>query len=96
MQILFVMVRKVIGINRYIVGCKFVYPYSLVSNFMELIDTQWDVNVSEFKKVNITGKELIDTQWDVNKGTLEREAGIKTELIDTQWDVNYTTQFAFS
>ena len=25
-----------VGINRYIVGCKFVYPYSLVSNFMRI------------------------------------------------------------
>ena len=33
---------------------------------MELIDTQWDVNVIEYNKGFLNAKELIDTQWDVN------------------------------
>ena len=33
----------------------------------ELIDTQWDVNLSKWTKANIFDTELIDTQWDVNQ-----------------------------
>ena len=35
---------------------------------VELIDTQWDVNNSEYENDYISLGELIDTQWDVNKG----------------------------
>ena len=44
---------------------------------MELIDTQWDVNV-EVQAVVMTGNpELIDTQWDVKYDNY----GIGTEIV---------------
>ena len=33
---------------------------------MELIDTQWDVNMQNIIGISILDAELIDTQWDVN------------------------------
>ena len=46
---------------------------------MELIDTQWDVNVIEYNKGFLNAKELIDTQWDVNalKPVQEGNAGFR-------------------
>ena len=56
---------------------------------MELIDTQWDVNVIEYNKGFLNAKELIDTQWDVNYTIKAIKTALIKELIDTQWDVNY-------
>ena len=34
---------------------------------VELIDTQWDVNLPADDYMKGGGQELIDTQWDVNQ-----------------------------
>ena len=63
----------------------FQYP---AARSLELIDTQWDVNIENYDRYEDISTELIDTQWDVNevKAVLEKCGLI--ELIDTQWDVN--------
>ena len=55
-----------VGINRYIVGCKFIPVRQDHCYCFELIDTQWDVNSLAVDYEIVTGAELIDTQWDVN------------------------------
>ena len=55
---------------------------------IELIDTQWDVNMDKEGTLIIFDEELIDTQWDVNTEEYFWCDGEMFELIDTQWDVN--------
>ena len=55
---------------------------------MELIVTQWDVNVYNHSKLCKEHYELIVTQWDVNEKLMKNFNGLKCELIVTQWDVN--------
>ena len=54
----------------------------------ELIDTQWDVNITALNIQVYMVLELIDTQWDVNKAKYIYVTEHDPELIDTQWDVN--------
>ena len=81
-------VRKNQGINRYIVGCKSISFSQISLPFLELIDTQWDVNHYIALKNKDCATELIDTQWDVNKISSIYFFAPGSELIDTQWDVN--------
>ena len=53
-------------INRYMLGCKYHIAKPLLCDFLELIDTCWDVNKSERPHKMATCTELIDTCWDVN------------------------------
>ena len=49
------------------VGCKLHSKYPLLLTLLlELIDTQWDVNVLPKTYAKLFEEELIDTQWDVN------------------------------
>ena len=52
----FYQVKMLIGvvswINRYMLGCKYVSVYSLIMCVIELIDTCWDVNMSQIKVEN--------------------------------------------
>ena len=54
----------------------------------ELIDTQWNVNLSPDRLNHIEDGELIDTQWNVNEDTNSSIRAVDNELIDTQWNVN--------
>ena len=54
------------GINRYMLGCKFTGPTEGESIGLELIDTCWDVNLSQRTRNQSKRSELIDTCWDVN------------------------------
>ena len=78
------------GINRYIVGCKLTTSNgSSMTSALELIDTQWDVNIGNLTSQMFANIELIDTQWDVNILITQKHQAHPLELIDTQWDVNY-------
>ena len=58
---------------------------------LELIDTQWDVNLQYSVNIELYHLELIDTQWDVNNSeTAYMLRQYSAELIDTQWDVNFS------
>ena len=59
---------------------------------MELIDTQWDVNLVVDVSFSVPALELIDTQWDVNVNDLPDLNDVTLELIDTQWDVNIVVE----
>ena len=60
----------------------------MITYLLELIDTQWDVNVKDCLVVMAAYLELIDTQWDVNDKRKQPGYWLGKELIDTQWDVN--------
>ena len=54
-------------INRYIMECKCVSRSTLLSvRLLELIDTLWNVNVTDATAINKMETELIDTLWNVN------------------------------
>ena len=55
---------------------------------LELIDTCWDVNLTELLRKRANRQELIDTCWDVNQRKSLMLLLWRTELIDTCWDVN--------
>ena len=52
--------------NRYIVECKFSYNIRLYLRFIDLIDTQWNVNLDDYGWGTTVEMDLIDTQWNVN------------------------------
>ena len=80
---------SVYGINRYMLGCKYLYKtifqsrkdrinrYMLGCKFCKIT-----YNLDE------VGWELIDTCWDVNIYRVKIQSELTRELIDTCWDVN--------
>ena len=78
-----------IGINRYIVGCKYPFFRNSFAISSELIDTQWDVNFIDADGNTVTGEELIDTQWDVNEDKLldmaQKAAGINRYIVGCKY-----------
>ena len=77
-----------IGINRYIMECKYIQRYTVHPSQSELIDTLWNVNIHCFQTIKIIVCELIDTLWNVNIGTTWENYYKEQELIDTLWNVN--------
>ena len=63
-----------------------------IVNFLELIDTCWDVNISTCAIKFLDKPELIDTCWDVNQSHVEMNFARDSELIDTCWDVNQDSE----
>ena len=50
--------------------CKFFGMWTTCTNFLELIDTLWNVNTTPTLATTENYLELIDTLWNVNKLTL--------------------------
>ena len=71
--------------------CKFFGMWTTCTNFLELIDTLWNVNeeIEGLWKGRL--EELIDTLWNVNIMDGKYFSVIKKELIDTLWNVNEGT-----
>ena len=42
--------HRVVGINRYIMECKFAWSDCFITASLELIDTLWNVNLNMFNK----------------------------------------------
>ena len=57
-------------INRNIVECKFFNMNHVIYNFIELIETLWNVNERNTRKEKSLCGELIETLWNVNKSII--------------------------
>ena len=77
-----------LGINRYIMECKFEKVFFLSHAYCELIDTLWNVNEGRQKTFYFGNVELIDTLWNVNHIIINCLTFGISELIDTLWNVN--------
>ena len=84
-------VAGTIGINSYIVGCK--YARKGANNKVACGINSYIVGCKLFPKLPLVcvGFELIVTQWDVNEETCRDYKHERSELIVTQWDVNLNT-----
>ena len=81
--------KRVQGINRNIVECKFSSTRRLTSVLSsELIETLWNVNTPVRWEQIPEPCELIETLWNVNRADLKAEDFKDIELIETLWNVN--------
>ena len=77
------------GFNRNILGCKVCIEYCCFCLYYDLIETYWDVKISQLVASVISASDLIETYWDVKKGELSQQSGQFFDLIETYWDVKY-------
>ena len=59
-----------------------------MDKLQDLIDTQWNVNLTQCVSEFTGFTDLIDTQWNVNKSVKIDDPFANFDLIDTQWNVN--------
>ena len=60
----------VLGINRNILECKYTCLRDCIQDGKVLIETYWNVNVSNSKNKVCSDRVLIETYWNVNKRLL--------------------------